>query len=112
MARGSLAARNDYLAGRVRRGDAGTAKVIAKTIRLGQQFARCAFKIRRKVRHKPHARFGLRVIEREFPRVQHGTRKFSGARAGVIPISQNWMTEMLKMDPNLVRATTVQTALE
>jgi hypothetical protein len=68
--------------------------------------------VRRHLSLKMHARFGPRMIECEFPGVQHGPRNFSGAAGAILSISQNGMTEMLKMDANLVSASTVQTALE
>jgi hypothetical protein len=59
-----------------------------------------------------HARFGPRMIKREFPRVQHRPWKISGADAAVLSISQNGMTEMLQMDPNLMSASTMQHAFQ
>src|SRR5437868_15471067 len=59
-----------------------------------------------------HARFGPWMIEREFPRVQHGPRKISGAGTAILSVPYNGMTEMLKMDSNLMSASTVQTTLQ
>ena len=59
-----------------------------------------------------HARLGPRMIEREFPGVQHGPRKISGVGATVLSVPHNGMTEMLKMDPNLMSAPAMQTALQ
>lgn len=53
-----------------------------------------------------------RMIERQFPSVQHLSRKISAAPASVNLVAQNRMTEVLQMHSDLVRAPAVQATLD
>lgn len=52
------------------------------------------------------------MIEAEFPSVQHLAGKISGSPTGINRIAQNRMTEMLKVNANLMRSSAVQTTLD
>ena len=52
------------------------------------------------------------MTEREFMRVQHLARKISGALAAVNFVPQHGMTEVMKVDPNLVGSTGVKFAFD
>ena len=52
------------------------------------------------------------MLETQFPRVQHLPRKVPGVLGAVNLVAKNGMTDVMKMNSNLVGAPTVQFAFD
>ena len=79
---------------------------------LLDHFADCLGEIFRQRCFEIHPPFPPRMIETQFPRMEHLPREFSGAPSTINRITEDRIAKMLEMDANLMSSTTVQPAFK